>query len=260
MRYFKILLLHFEDVMQARSRSFVWFLMSVVNPLILIAFWSGATSGSATIGGFSKSELNTYYLILIIATTCLISHIEDKIGKYDIREGGLVRYLTRPFSYFWLCFFHEIPYRILQGIFGLIGFFILSFFIKTVHIPTITIFTFIILVSAYVLSYLMQSVIGLCAFWITEINGIFNTMEVVRVVLSGIIVPLTFLPYWLASITYILPFSYLTYFPIISLQGKASAHLQIWIIFMQVLWITIFIAIYKIMWRQGVKRFTGVGQ
>lgn len=259
MRYLRILTLHFEDVLQVRSRAFVYFLLNIINPLMLILFWQGAYSKQSTISGFSHSQINSYYLLLVIVITVVVSHIEEKIAKNDIREGDLVRYLTRPFPYLVVSFFEELPHRVIQGMYGLIAYLFLSYFIS-IPPAVISINSLTILLLAYILCFLIQATISLIAFWIIDLNGVLNTLEVFRMLLSGMLIPLPFLPNWMSSIAYTLPFAYFVYFPVITLQGSTSVHTQYWIIFMQLLWISIFGCIYKLMWHFGIKKFSGVGQ
>lgn len=263
MQYVRILALNFEDVFQQRMRAFVWFTTQLVNPIILILFWKGAFSRNTTIGGWTRSELNTYYLLLVVVTSCLISHIQTKIARDDIRDGGLVRYIIRPFPYLLFNFFGELPNRILLGVYGIIAFMILSHFVdhSLIHISTENVpITVTIIVLAYILSFISQSTLGFIAFWTTEISGIIDTVEVVRVVLAGIIVPLALFPNWLAHIATTLPFSYMVYFPLLSLQGKLPLQTQLLVILMQVCWIAIFSFLYTVLWNQGLKKFSGIGQ
>lgn len=260
MRYVRILRLHFEDVLETRSRAFVYFLLNIINPLILILFWKGAFGDSARISGFTHAQINSYYLLLVIVITMTLSHIEENIAKDHIRNGELVRFLTRPFPYLLLCFFTELPHRIVQGVYGILAFLILSFFISGIPDISISATSLSILMLAYVLCFLIQATISLFAFWIVDMNGLLNVWEVARAVLSGILVPLTFLPDWLSSIAYALPFAYIIYFPVISFQGIADMHTQLWIICMQLLWICVFWILYKVLWHFGIKKFSGVGQ
>src|SRR3989304_6642440 len=107
MRYVRMLLLHFDLALVSRSRSFIWFLITLINPLIYLTFWRGAlTAGSASPIGWSLSSVASYYLLLVIAGAFLSVHIEEVVAYYDIQQGWLSNYLTRPFSYFWFKFFH----------------------------------------------------------------------------------------------------------------------------------------------------------
>src|SRR5258708_4973357 len=114
MRFIRIFLLEMQSVLQERGRAFVWFLMAVLNPLILILFWKGAAGNRYIAPGWNFQSLASYYFFLTIAFSLLVAHIEDYISR-NIKEGNIVADLVKPFSFFWRMFFVELPYRILQA-------------------------------------------------------------------------------------------------------------------------------------------------
>jgi len=135
MRYLRIFSIYFQDAFVQKSRSFVWFLLSLTGPFMFLLFWTGAKVTKNA--GFNLSAISSYYFLLTIASSLLMAHIENEVGIIDIHEGGLVNYLLKPFSYFWLKFFLEIPWRILQSIMGGIVFLLLILFfisVKTIHL------------------------------------------------------------------------------------------------------------------------------
>jgi len=73
MRYVKLFLLGFQDMLSDRSRLLVWFLIGVISPLILLTFWRG-TKGVA---GWTPNEISSYYFLVIVAGALLISHHEE---------------------------------------------------------------------------------------------------------------------------------------------------------------------------------------
>src|SRR5689334_7180600 len=100
MRYFRIFLLHFQQAFALRSRSLVWFGISLFNPVTFLIFWTGAYNEKSTLfAGWNLSYVSTYYFLLVIASSLLIVHIEEDISYWDIQQGGLSRYLLKPFSY-----------------------------------------------------------------------------------------------------------------------------------------------------------------
>jgi len=264
MRYLKILKLNFEKVFEHRARSFVWFTLSVINPLIMILFWKGAklNANSNITNKWNISSISAYYILLIIASSILISHIEESVAYYDIRKGELSNYLLRPISYYWIKLTEETPYRILQGIFGIITFFIFTFFLgKLVSFHQSNLFlNIIIAINSFFISFTFKISMALLAFWFINISGIFNTFEVVKAVFSGIILPLELMPEILKNIAFITPFPYAIYYPIIAFQGKLTSLQSTKIIGIQFFWIFILALTYKFLWKKGIKKFTAVGQ
>lgn len=262
LRYVRIFLINFQQVLEERLRVFVWFLLSLFSPLLLILFWKGAKTASDTM---SFSTISAYYLLLIVGGSLLMSHAEESIALYDIQEGRLATYLLKPFKYFFLVFLSELPYRVLQGVFGIV---IIILFAGIFHIqfPSFvsgiinSILVILLLCGGLVLSHLYKMNLGFIAFWTTDVAGIFQASEMLLFIFAGYIVPLSLYPTPMAIISYVLPFSYIIYFPVAAVGGVFPTQ-QLFLIFLgQCAWIGIMALLYRIAWNKGVKLFTGVGQ
>lgn len=263
MRYVRIFFLHFQYVFERRGISLVWFLTTLINPLILVLYWRGAMQ-SGDIQGWSLSAVSSYYFILIVVAAMLTSHIEEDVANEDIAEGQLVKYIIKPFSYYWYNFIREIPYRILQGIFGIVICMVFAivagkFFQITTEFPVI-ILSFIVFISAYLLSFTYKMVLGLLAFWVIDARGFYQLAQVIHIVLAGYLLPLDLMPQALGNIAKLLPFSYMIFYPVLIIQGKVSLISVIEVIGMQGIWIGFFAVLYQMLWVRGIKKFTGMGQ
>lgn len=263
MKYLHIFLLNVVKVTEHRVRSFIWFLFGLVNPLIVLLFWRGAYS-VGQIKTSTMTELTSYYFFLVIAMVLLISHIELDVGEYDIKRGNLTKYLLRPFSYYWAKFFEEIPYRFLQALYGAIAIVILILlfgrFFSISLTPTLFITSLVISTLGFFLSFTFKMITGIIAFWVTDISGIMDTVPVVIAIFGSTLLPLYMMPSWLKDIAYALPFSYMLYFPIRSFQGKLTIANSFQVIFFQSLWLLVLVALYKFLWRRGVRKYTSFGQ
>ncbi len=258
MRYFRVFILYINNVLEYRARAFVYFLMSLINPLILIIFWRSINAG------LTANDVNSYYLLFIIASGLLIAHIEVEVAIEDIKQGGLTPFLLKPFSYFTLKFMLELAYRLMRSSFSFIAVIIISWgfgiFIQISHDPVVILLSLLIAVFAFILSFVFKMTLALLAFWIEEIRGIFEISDVALIVLAGNIMPIHLYPIWLKNIAFTLPFSYMIYFPIIAIQGKLELFQLVEVIGAQCIWIFILGVLYKLMWISGIKKFTGIGQ
>jgi len=265
MRYIRIFLLQMQTVLQERGRAFIWFLMAAIQPLILILFWEGAAGNKAIIPGWDFASLASYYFFLTIAYSLLVSHIEESIAKEDIKNGHLVAYLTKPFSYFWKKFLEELPYRVLQSSYGfvvcLVFFFIFGkqLFVISKN-PIVLLLSIFILILALFISSTMKMIMGIAAFWFIDTRGFFEAIYATEYALNGQLLPLVLLPQAITHFAYALPFAYIIYFPIVAIQGKLSIIELFHIIGMQVLWLGVFGLVYHVLWVKGIKKFSGVGQ
>jgi ABC-2 type transport system permease protein len=264
MKYVRIFLLHFQRVFEQRSRSFVFFIGTILNPLLLILFWSGAQyTNAATAKSWPAASRNTYYFFLMIAATLLIAHVEEDVSGRDIKDGRLSIYLIKPFSYYWQKFLSEISYRILQAAYGVVG--ILIVIALGVHLSFssniyIILLSIAMMILAYFLSFTYKMLLGLCAFWITDMWGIFQIAAVLFTILAGIIMPIYLLPNWMQVIAYIFPFAYIIYFPVQAVQGNLSIQNMFYVLSVQLFWLFLMRLLYIQMWNRGVKKFTGLGQ
>lgn len=264
-KFFKTLILSSQHALNYRGRMFVWFLGSFINPLSLLIFWVAVYKEKEDLlSGWSVSNISAYYLLLVIAGSFIIAHIEEDVAIRDIREGGLVNYLLKPVSYYMMKLADEIPWRVVQGLFGLIifaGFLLL--FPRLVSLPTelFLIFSSILIIAlAFILSFTFKMVIGLTAFWFIDFWGFQQVVEVLILILAGFVLPIEFLPKTLQTVSLSTPFPYMIYYPILSIQSKISTDQAFFVILMQISWIGILYLLYKLLWSLGIKKFTGVGQ
>lgn len=264
MRYVRMFFIYFQHVLQNRDRIFVWFLMSLFGPLLSLLFWKGATSSGSTSIPWNFSEITTYYLLMVLIYSALMAHIEEDISKRDIREGQLVNYILKPFSYYKFKFFEEVVYRILQGSFAFIVILGISMLFPKAILLNLTIekilLAAIIICLAFFIAFTFKMIVGLISLWIIDIGGLYQLVEIILLTFAGLMVPLSFFPEQLEIIAKILPFSYMIYYPIIAIQGLLNIPELLLVIVYQVLWLTTLSIIYLYTWKKGIKKFTAVGQ
>lgn len=264
MSLLRIFSLHFQQVFHHRLRSFVWFCIPLLNNLTLILFWRGALKNTTGPAAWTMTTATTYYFLLTIAGSLVTSHIEEDVAVYDIQYGDLARYLTRPFPYFWIKFIEEIPYRIIQGFYGivLLGLFSLFFgrFIIIASDPLVIALCIPTFIMAFFLSFTMKMNWGLSAFWFKDARGFFELLEIAIIVFSGGIVPLYLLPAAVRTLAYFLPFAYMGFFPIVGLQGQLPVPEMLRVIAVQAAWLSAFVLLNRFMWKRGIKQFTAFGQ
>ncbi len=264
MRYLRIFALHFQEAFALRSRSIVWFFIALLNPLVYFLFWRGAYAGNQVpVSAWTLPALATYYFLLVIAGSLLIVHIEEDVAHWDIQQGGLSRYLLKPFSYIRLKFFEELPWRMIQGFFGVIIFavfwMLFGSFVTVAHTASAILFAICIAFLGYIISFIFKMIVGISALWFTDYSGLQQLVEAVILIFAGMLMPLEFLPPVIRQIAFSLPFSYMIYFPLVAFQGKLTAMESVRTIGIQIVWIVILFGIYQVLWKKGTRLFTGLG-
>lgn len=262
-RYFRIFLNYFQIVLTERGRSFVWFLVSSLPPLIAYLYWRAVFVTHSSISGWTLPTISSYYLLLIIVASSLMAHIEEDVSEDDIRGGQLSSFILKPFSYFVTKLFLETPYRILQGGFACVPlFFYIVFFGNNFAFsknPFVLILAVIMALLAYLMSFTFKMILGILTFWLTDAWGFYQLIEAIMFIFGGLLLPITLLPGILPNIARALPFAYMLYYPIIAFQGTQTYAELAAIIGIQLTWLIFFMLFYKWIWSLGIKKFTGVG-
>ena len=256
MKWLRMLGLYFERTFEYRLRSLLWLLNPVINNLTLILFWSGA--------GLNTPSISSYYILMTIGGLFTSSHVEYEVSEIDIKQGQLVNYLTKPISYYWVNLLSEVPYRALQALYasGIIGVFLIFFphalmiSLTVLHIPLVI----LIFILGYLISFTFKMCLAYLSFWFKDIRGLNELVTIVIIIFSGGIMPLPWYPQVMQTISNILPFAYSGYYCITALQGSVSLIGLIQILTIQGVWLCVLLHIHNILWRNGIKEFTAMGQ
>lgn len=260
-RYRTIFSIYVEDMLAERGRLFVWFLLSVLNPLILLLYWNGVYQEHGRgITGWEFSSVSSYYLYLTLASTLISTHIEEAVAYYDVQMGGLTKHLLQPFSYLMKNFLGELPYRLLESVFSIGIILVIGTLWKgSVTFPTSIMQLGLILwtiVMGYFVNFYYKMIIGISALWFTDYHGLNELLEVVSVVLGGFTVPLLYLPDPVRTIALYSPFASMFYTPVLALMGKLTDPTAI---LMQIIWLFIFMNVYAFLWKKGIKQYSAIG-
>jgi ABC-2 type transport system permease protein len=262
-RFFRIFSIYLEDSLTYRSLAFVWFLFSLIIAINMLIFWNAALPGGKAVEGLSFSSVSSYYLLSMVLANFLLCHPEESVASEDIYQGGLVRFLLQPFPYLLVKFLQEIPWRLMTGTFAVIAVVFIAVLqpgIEVIHSPIEIVLFLLLCVIAFFLSFFMKLCIGYAAFWLTTIKGIVELFDITLLVFSGAMVPISFFNSSMQRIFMVLPFAFTIYVPTVALQGKLAISEMLQYAGIGSVWLILFITLSFVMWKKGVKKFTGVGQ
>lgn len=249
------------------------FLSGVFGLLVQLVFWpvfynSGTEFGYAviettTIAGYYLNEMMTYsILIYFIQRGTSMMNISGDI-KGDIMSGGLNIYLIRPVKYLWLKWVSSISGQLINFSLSLLVFLSISFLLKSVLVfegNTAQVLMVILFVFfAYILSFLINCILGMLSFWLLEINALNAFIGMGINILSGAIFPIDFINNKFGVLLKYLPFSYLAFVPTQIYLGKVSIDGLTQNIFICTFWIIILTYIANTLWKSGIRRYSAFG-
>jgi ABC-2 type transport system permease protein len=246
---------------QYRAAHYLYMLGMVAEPVIYLVVWSTiADQSGGSVQGFTAGEFAAYYIVWTLVRNMNIVFAAPA-WEWRIREGQLSGWLLKPFhplhwDIAWFAGWKVV--NIVLWIPIAVG---LSLLFDPTFDPTaqeIAVFA-IAIWGAYLIRTMFMSALGMICFWTTRGAAIFDLYMTVELLFSGRLVPLPLMPDWVQTVAMFLPFQWAFYFPIESLVGDYSNWQLVGGLFAQLAWILAGWAIFKLVWRPAIKRYSAVG-
>ncbi len=113
--------------------------------------------------------------------------------------------------------------------------------------------------NAWLLSFFIQYMNGLLAFWITQAVAVFDLWFGLWSLFSGYLIPLDLMPRVVQDLAFWLPFRYQLAVPLEIILGRLQGA-DLWIgLGMQLAWIAIAYVLSRMMWQRGLRKYSAVG-
>jgi len=246
---------------QYRAQNYFYMVGVIVEPTIYLVVWTTiARQQGGSVGGYTAGGLAAYYIVWT-----LVRQMNVVLTPYDwenrIQYGRLTTELMRPTNPIHWDVAYFAGWKFVMVFFWIPIAVVLALIFKPVLNPTWwQVVVFLIAIwGAYLVRTMMYEVLGMITLWTTRVSAIFELVLALELILSGRFVPMTLLPSWVQHIAFYLPFQWTFFFPINSLVGSPAPHDVLIGLGMQMLWILVGVAIFKIVWHFGIHRFSSVG-
>jgi ABC-2 type transport system permease protein len=251
-----LLSVQYSYMVEYRAELILWVLAGSL-PIILMGVWIQA----AQTGSFSLSPVDfaRYFLAVFIIRQLTIVWVIWEFER-EVVEGKLSFKLLQPLDPVWYHVTSHIAERVARIPFAVL--LIILFFIlypQAFWLPTFTqlVFFTIAALLSFTLRFIIQYTFAMFAFWTERASAIENFWMLFYLFLSGLIAPLELFPENVRTIILYTPFPYLINFPASILIGSPT---NLWRGFsMMVGWILIFLGLNRILWRAGLKKYSGMG-
>jgi ABC-2 type transport system permease protein len=235
------------------------FLFTVLGNIVYLGvtyyLWRSIYQNAGTIHGLTFDQ--TYlYVALGSAVFILLKTYADWMISYEIREGMIAVYLTKPVDYQFYALFTSLGSGLMNLTAITVPTILLLTLVFKVHIaagPGLIVFP-VSLVLAFMISFNFDYLVGLMAFYNESIWGLTITKEVLLTTLSGALIPLQFFPLAIQKILLVLPFQAIYYTPLMMVTKPD----QTWPVFLQMLamqffWLVVTFILTRLVYDQAVK-------
>jgi ABC-2 type transport system permease protein len=246
---------------QYRAATYMYTLGMLSEPVIYLVVWRTiADQHGGTINGVDAGQIAAYYIVWTVVRTFNI--VFTPFGwEWRIREGTLSSQLLRPI--------HPVHYDMAdfagQKIPWLVMYAPLAIGLALIFKPTLDprpaeVVVFLIAIwGAYIIRSLNHFVLGMLTLFTTRATALFQIWFLAELLLSGRLVPLTFMPEWAQTLAGWLPFKWTFYFPIEALVGTMSNAELLGGLLWQVGWIAVGSLSVFVAFRLSIRHYTAVG-
>ncbi|MFN8492886.1 MAG: ABC-2 family transporter protein [Caldilineaceae bacterium] len=247
--------------LQYRASNLIWLIGRVVEPVMYLVVWSAvARAQGGSVGSFSTGDLAAYYILFMIVNQLTFSWIMWEY-EYRIKDGLLAGLLLRPLHPIHQDIADNLAYKVTTSTALLPVAVLLAFvFHPTFHSTWWGLLAFMpALILAFVLRFTLDWTLAQSAFWTTRTSALNQFYFTLMFFLAGRLAPLDLFPQIVQQIGYLLPFRWMTYFPVEVALGRLSGQETITGLLAQGVWIALSVGLLRVIWNAGVKQFSAVG-
>jgi ABC-2 type transport system permease protein len=235
------------------------FLFNIVGNVVYLGvayyLWRSIYRYADVIHGLTFNE-TFLYVGLGSAIFILLKTYADWFIHYEIREGLIANYLTKPLDfqiYNLFANFGSLLMNLTAITIPTVLLLVFVFKVKVAFGPGLFLFQ-ISLLLAFLISFSIDYFIGLMGFYSESVWGLSTTKEIIVTVFSGALIPLQFFPAAMQKVLFWLPFQAVYHTPIMMLT-KPDQGLNVFLPMMavQVAWaVALFIAA-RLFYNQAIK-------
>jgi ABC-2 type transport system permease protein len=251
-----------QDGLAYRTAGIIWVLTDVSTAITMPLVWAAAarTTGGM-IAGYSIGNMIVYYLAMLLMTGFVTSHIMWDVAN-EIRDGLLSLLLVRPVDIYWFTFLRNLAWRLIRPTlffpFFLVLLYIYRGYLGDVHLCLAPEF-WLALLLGHLLSFTVVMAMSGIALYTQEAYSIFEIYYIPQLFLSGVLFPIEVMPGWCNWIAKVLPFYYTLGAPTEIFIGRVQGAAAWNSVGMQAFWVVVAFFLGRLVWRSGLKQFTGVG-
>lgn len=247
---------------QYRANLIMYILYWLVSPIIYLAVWSSIATANGDVQGLTANDFVTYYMILLIVDQ-FTSNIIIHIFAYKVQDGSLSGELIKPIHPMLTnTLVNDIAFKTLNLVVLTPIWIVLALLFKP-DFASVSMSGVLLAIPAvllgYMINFLFSGAITSLAFWTTRVFSIHEFYYALILLFAGQFVPLQLMPEVIQNVARFLPFQLFIYLPIQIIQGNLNMSEILQGYVTGLLWLAVAMASFRLVWREGVKRYSAVG-
>ncbi|WP_150268764.1 ABC transporter permease [Paenibacillus tepidiphilus] len=236
--YFDFIRIRFLTMLAYRVNYYSGILIYTLNIGVNYFTWKAIYGGDESLGGFTGAQMTTYVAVSWMARAFYFNNLDREISS-DIRDGNIAIQFIRPYNYVLVKMMQGLGEGLFRFLMLMIPGMAIAMLLFPVQLPT-ELSAWAGFLTMLFFSFLINSQInvltGLSAFFVENNEGVMRMKRVIVDLFSGLIVPISLFPGWLARVLEVLPFQAITYLPGSVFTGRVQGT-GIWnVLGIQVFW------------------------
>jgi ABC-type uncharacterized transport system permease subunit len=244
--------MRFKETWAYRIEILMWVLKPMLQLILLATVWRAVYNGHSSMDGVPLVVMTTYVSLSAMHTLLMQDNMPDWVEE-RVRDGLIGADMLRPMS------------LLEQVVWGSVSQVIMKLVLLVFVIPVAAIFSGLTppaAIGPYLVAALLGWMINTClmmlmsavVFWTLEMGGMTFLYYTISGFLSGALVPLWFMPGWLAGIIGALPFQATVYTPVAIYVGQIGGGAAWQAIGVQGIWLVLLAALVALVWRSAERR------
>ena len=253
----------FQRTLTYRFELWMELFINVLFMLVYVCLWKALYTGQTSVEGYDLNGILTYVVVSQTLLTFNFTLRVARIIEEKVRTGEVVTDLMKPVDFQLMTLATAAGTSIHTALFNMLPKFLLFYGVLRLSLPPslLTVSLFVVsVVLGYVILFSMEFIIGILAFWLVEIRGIyFFVIWGVSMLFSGYFLPLEFYPAFLAKVAAVLPFRAVIYFPTAIYTGQLTGGSLVTALLIQLAWVVALLGLGRFGYRAAFRKLVVQG-
>lgn len=249
-----------------KGRFYLYLLRKFFGMFIYYYLWMAiyASSTSGELGGFTRTEMILYVFMSYTLSDIIMVNISSEIGR-DVIDGNVAMNLIKPIDYRMSLVAKSFGIMIYRMVVPSLFIWVALEIYKVTKLgmacsSPVTIAAFLLSMFFSFLIYMFfDYCFGMLAFVTTYIFGMNIIKNAILNFLTGKLIPISFFPAFVQKIFSFLPFTAMTYVPVMIYLGKYTGTEILYQLGKQAFWAVALYLLGSLLWKKIEKRLVILG-
>lgn len=248
----------FQRTLTYRFELWLELFINVLFMLVYVYLWKALYTGRTSVEGYDLNGILTYIVVSQTLLTFTFTLRIARIIEEKVRTGEVVTDLMKPVDFQLMTLATAAGTSTHTALFNMLPKFLLFYGVFGLSLPRSLLIGSLFIISVvlgYVILFSIEFIIGIFAFWLVEIRGIyFIVIWGLSLLFSGYFLPLEFYPALLAKIAAVLPFRAIIYFPTAIYTGQLIGERLITAVLIQLTWVVVLMGLGQLAYRVAFRK------